>query len=327
MGGSTLIDRVDDSVGDPVAAPVAVSEASSQDGGHAPELSPRRLRLVFLGLMLTLLLAALDQMIVATALPKIVGELHGLEKMSWAVTAYLLASTIGLPVGSRSTSDPPWSRSPPPVPPSAAQRVASPRPAAGSPRPCSCARTRTAAGRALPLTTQPATSCICTGWASRSSRLPGGQSSGARSTSSPLPQGKRDPAGFSRESASNISDLARSEELICLAVRAPAGTPAAPGGPAAAAAPCSAHGVLAARARLVPDRRDFRRSPVMRSAATASGPIPWAWTSVVQPHLLLRARTSHRLQLWRARRHYSACSGWVLFWGAVDVCSAVSGAV
>lgn len=75
------------------------------DGGAVPEgpdggaaTDPRRVRLVFVGLMLTLLLAALDQMIVATALPKIVGELHGLEKMSWAVTAYLLASTIGLPV-------------------------------------------------------------------------------------------------------------------------------------------------------------------------------------------------------------------------------------
>ncbi|WUL62352.1 MFS transporter [Streptomyces sp. NBC_00344] len=62
------------------------------------ELDPRRVRMVFVGLMLTLLLAALDQMIVATALPKIVGELHGLDRMSWAVTAYLLASTIGLPV-------------------------------------------------------------------------------------------------------------------------------------------------------------------------------------------------------------------------------------
>ncbi|WNI19848.1 MFS transporter [Streptomyces sp. ITFR-21] len=48
--------------------------------------------------MLALLLAALDQMIVATALPKIVGELHGLDRMSWVVTAYLLASTIGLPI-------------------------------------------------------------------------------------------------------------------------------------------------------------------------------------------------------------------------------------
>ncbi|MEU0967150.1 MFS transporter [Streptomyces sp. NPDC005917] len=64
----------------------------------APELGPRRTRLVFCGLMLALLLAALDQMIVATALPKIVGELHGLDKMSWAITAYLLTSTIGLPV-------------------------------------------------------------------------------------------------------------------------------------------------------------------------------------------------------------------------------------
>nr|WP_236041311.1 MFS transporter [Streptomyces sp. Y2F8-2] len=62
------------------------------------ELGPRRIRLVFVGLMLALLLAALDQMIVATALPKVVGELHGLDRMSWAITAYLLTSTVGLPV-------------------------------------------------------------------------------------------------------------------------------------------------------------------------------------------------------------------------------------
>ncbi|MFF4321164.1 MFS transporter [Streptomyces sp. NPDC001568] len=62
------------------------------------EFSPRRVRLVFIGLMLALLLAALEQMIVATALPKIVGELQGLDRMSWAITAYLLTSTIGLPL-------------------------------------------------------------------------------------------------------------------------------------------------------------------------------------------------------------------------------------
>ncbi|QHC33738.1 DHA2 family efflux MFS transporter permease subunit [Streptomyces sp. HF10] len=66
--------------------------------GAAASLSPRRVRLVFLGLMLAMLLAALDQMIVATALPKVVGELHGLDRMSWAITAYLLTSTIGLPL-------------------------------------------------------------------------------------------------------------------------------------------------------------------------------------------------------------------------------------
>ncbi|MDQ0773403.1 EmrB/QacA subfamily drug resistance transporter [Streptomyces aurantiacus] len=65
---------------------------------QSEELSPRRVRLVFFALMLALLLAALEQMIVATALPKIVGELHGLDKMSWAITAYLLTSTVGLPV-------------------------------------------------------------------------------------------------------------------------------------------------------------------------------------------------------------------------------------
>lgn len=77
----------------PPPPPSAAGSTAPPDG-----ISPRRVRLVFLGLMLTLLLAALDQMIVATALPKIVGELHGLDKMSWAVTAYLLASTIGLPI-------------------------------------------------------------------------------------------------------------------------------------------------------------------------------------------------------------------------------------
>ncbi|MGW7351546.1 MFS transporter [Streptomyces sp. NPDC054784] len=61
-------------------------------------LSPRRVRVVVFVLMLAMLLAALEQTIVATALPEIVGDLHGLDRMSWAVTSYLLAATIGLPV-------------------------------------------------------------------------------------------------------------------------------------------------------------------------------------------------------------------------------------
>lgn len=52
----------------------------------------------FIGLLLAMLLAALDQTIVATALPTIVGELNGLEHISWVITAYLLASTIGMPI-------------------------------------------------------------------------------------------------------------------------------------------------------------------------------------------------------------------------------------
>src|SRR6266404_1461031 len=54
----------------------------------------QRLRLIFVALMLVLLLASLDQTIVSTALPTIVGDLGGLSKLSWVVTAYLLSSTI-----------------------------------------------------------------------------------------------------------------------------------------------------------------------------------------------------------------------------------------
>jgi EmrB/QacA subfamily drug resistance transporter len=56
------------------------------------------LRLVFGGLMLVLFLAALDQTIVATALPTIVGDLGGLNHISWVVTAYLLAQTVVTPL-------------------------------------------------------------------------------------------------------------------------------------------------------------------------------------------------------------------------------------
>ncbi|MFC4329570.1 MFS transporter [Streptomyces andamanensis] len=78
--------------------PVAAGPDPAAPPAGADALGPRRVRLVFVGLMLALLLAALDQMIVATALPKVVGELHGLDRMSWAITAYLLTATVGLPV-------------------------------------------------------------------------------------------------------------------------------------------------------------------------------------------------------------------------------------
>jgi EmrB/QacA subfamily drug resistance transporter len=67
----------------------------------APEQSvttPQRIRVIFGALILVMLLAALDQTIVATALPTIVGDLGGLTHLSWVVTAYLLASTVTGPV-------------------------------------------------------------------------------------------------------------------------------------------------------------------------------------------------------------------------------------
>src|SRR5581483_8024456 len=61
-------------------------------------LSHTQLLLVLGGLMLGMLLAALDQTIVATALPRIVGDLHGLNHLSWVVTSYLLTSTASTPL-------------------------------------------------------------------------------------------------------------------------------------------------------------------------------------------------------------------------------------
>src|SRR5438270_10695267 len=61
-------------------------------------LTHRQIQIVFLGLMAGMLLASLDQTIVATALPTIVGDLGGLRHLSWVVTAYILLSTISVPL-------------------------------------------------------------------------------------------------------------------------------------------------------------------------------------------------------------------------------------
>src|SRR5262249_2594845 len=65
---------------------------------HAQSSQTRSIRAVFGALFLVLLLAALDQTIVSTALPPIVGELGGLTHLSWVVTAYLLSSTVAGPL-------------------------------------------------------------------------------------------------------------------------------------------------------------------------------------------------------------------------------------
>lgn len=56
---------------------------------------------VFIGLMATMLLASLNQTILATALPTIVGELHGVDQMTWVITGFILASTVVMPMYGR----------------------------------------------------------------------------------------------------------------------------------------------------------------------------------------------------------------------------------
>lgn len=62
------------------------------------ERSHAEIMVVMGALMLAMLLAALDQTIVATALPKIAVDLHGLDKLSWVATSYLLASAVVTPI-------------------------------------------------------------------------------------------------------------------------------------------------------------------------------------------------------------------------------------
>ncbi|WP_321882345.1 MDR family MFS transporter [Paraburkholderia bannensis] len=76
-------------------------QSNTQSVEAAPEIAAPAhppLRLLFPALLLVMLLAALDQTIVSTALPTIVGELGGLDRLSWVVTAYLLTSTIVVPL-------------------------------------------------------------------------------------------------------------------------------------------------------------------------------------------------------------------------------------
>jgi len=78
-------------------AAAGTAAAGTADGGAAA-LGRRRVRLIFVALMLGMLLAALDQTIVAAALPTITGDLHGLNHIGWVVTSYLLAVAVVMPV-------------------------------------------------------------------------------------------------------------------------------------------------------------------------------------------------------------------------------------
>src|ERR1700749_3554211 len=79
----------------PAAAGAQAPSAANITGhGALPGLSRRQILLIIGALMLGMLLAALDQTIVSTALPTIVGDLKGGSHIAWVITAYLLAATV-----------------------------------------------------------------------------------------------------------------------------------------------------------------------------------------------------------------------------------------
>jgi EmrB/QacA subfamily drug resistance transporter len=81
----------------PAGGPRAPAGETTGDGA-LPGLSRRRILLIIGALMLGMLLAALDQTIVSTALPTIVGDLKGGSHIAWVITAYLLATTVSTPL-------------------------------------------------------------------------------------------------------------------------------------------------------------------------------------------------------------------------------------
>src|ERR1700744_6553109 len=87
-----------------VARDLSQTPAEVLDLSDAPPLAPRaaltqsEVRTILMSLMLTMFLAALDQTIVATALPTIGGQFRDVTNLSWVITAYLLASTAVAPV-------------------------------------------------------------------------------------------------------------------------------------------------------------------------------------------------------------------------------------
>ncbi|WP_079144579.1 MDR family MFS transporter [Streptomyces agglomeratus] len=73
-------------------------KAGQGKGSERAAAEPRSVRVVLLALMIAMLLAMLDNMIIGTAMPTIVGELGGLAHLSWVVTAYTLATAASTPI-------------------------------------------------------------------------------------------------------------------------------------------------------------------------------------------------------------------------------------
>ena len=76
-------------------APVSGKAPGARSFQNLPK---RQLIWTVIGLQLTLLLAALDGTIVGTAMPSIIGQLQGFDRYAWVTTAYMLTSTIGVPI-------------------------------------------------------------------------------------------------------------------------------------------------------------------------------------------------------------------------------------
>ncbi|GHO49986.1 MDR family MFS transporter [Ktedonospora formicarum] len=76
----------------------SVTEEELADGYEQPHYTRRETLLTMLGVLMVMLLASLDQTIVSTAMPRIIADLQGFDRYTWVSTAYLLASTVAVPI-------------------------------------------------------------------------------------------------------------------------------------------------------------------------------------------------------------------------------------
>src|SRR4051794_10872757 len=78
--------------------PTTVAERTDEVGGTPAAFSRRETIFSMIGLLLVFLLASLDGDVVATAMPRIIGEFHGFDQYTWGTTAYMLTATVSIPI-------------------------------------------------------------------------------------------------------------------------------------------------------------------------------------------------------------------------------------
>src|SRR5579859_7526797 len=83
---------------EPQTNDLSIRGDSTDQGGDTPRFTRRETLLTMTGVLLVMLLASLDQTIVSTALPRVISDLQGFDRYTWVTTAYLLTSTVTVPI-------------------------------------------------------------------------------------------------------------------------------------------------------------------------------------------------------------------------------------
>src|SRR5207249_9597782 len=78
--------------------PAAAAAPATRDASGVPQLTRAQMIATLAGVLSAMLLSALDQTIVGTAMPRVIADLHGFEQYAWVATAYLVASTAAAPI-------------------------------------------------------------------------------------------------------------------------------------------------------------------------------------------------------------------------------------